>query len=342
LFLFLVDENKNTKHLYIMTTPHEPQINPDTTTTIPPSPPTPQDANQSYNNAMESLLRISLAGFGGALAGLSLSRTRRAPTSLPSLTGLTKTRSKPFIDADLPTTWAVSCVAFAGIVEFCRVVSPSHFLSTTFPLPENIQVPEFVKKNEKALTTLSDYTIGGSIAGAIFQGASVRTKTSAKLIKAGLSLGGTTARTGIMAGLIPGASLGCFAGIVMVGLDALEELAVKTLGSEEEEEGETVVVEKQVVRRNDGIPQDIKEMSNEEIQQQIDAYLSNKNKTTVQDSKENSEDVAVLNKTLEEEAKGGEEDGSQEESSHVKKSRISRWISWVGSWVVRRPKGGDN
>jgi len=132
------------------------------------------------------------------------------------------------------------------------------------------------------LQSIGDYTIGGAIAGALFQGASVRTKTAERLSRAGIHMSSSAssagsskmvARTGILAGMIPGATLGFLAGVTIVGLDVLEMLTVEAL--REEEEG--AVASMETNRKgddDDGIPEDIKQMSSEEIERQIDLYRS--------------------------------------------------------------------
>ena len=96
---------------------------------------------------LESLMRITLAGFGGALAGISISRrgglgttaankvqtltkaSATAPSSSSNVKRLSRQQRRqairsappvlrPTIDRELPSAWAVACMAFAGVVEF--------------------------------------------------------------------------------------------------------------------------------------------------------------------------------------------------------------------------------
>ncbi|KAK1736529.1 hypothetical protein QTG54_012551 [Skeletonema marinoi] len=123
------------------------------------------DANPHITATIESLMRITLAGFGGALAGISISRrgglaasqhqaqalAKKALTSNNNViqqTSRTQRRQairsappvlRPSIDRELPSAWAVACMAFAGVVEFTRLVSPTTFVSQFITPPLKIE-----------------------------------------------------------------------------------------------------------------------------------------------------------------------------------------------------------
>jgi hypothetical protein len=80
--------------------------------------------------------------------------------------------------------------------------------------------------------TISDYIIGGSIAGAVFKGGSIQSSAGVRWAKragGNPSIGMTAAatRTSFMAGLLPGAALGLFAGILQVGAGHLEQMLLE-------------------------------------------------------------------------------------------------------------------
>ena len=278
---------------------------------------------ETYAKVMESITRIALAGFGGAIAGLSISRRRAGAISLArvdaAVSGGSKRRrrrgtarssgvgsadfssrqrnqqggagasgspSAPYVDQDLPSTWAFACLTFASITESTRLISPSTLLSdllesSTDSLVENtasghdgengnthtgkegekeevetnagmawsshlpkVDRPAFIPAiSVEDVRTISDYVIGGSIAGAVFKGGSIQTSAGARWAKRAGSnpaVGMTTAaatRASFTAGLIPGATLGLVAGILQVGAGHLERM-LEIL--EEEEKGNAV------------------------------------------------------------------------------------------------------
>jgi hypothetical protein len=133
----------------------------------------------------ESLLRISLAGLGGALVGLSFKRHSRRHNLFSS------SFSSPYENA--PYTFAIRFTAFAGILEFHRLLSPTQrllswlyhtsppSLATTITHVSDIplQTPQLQDNKpkdvvyrswipSKAAITIFDYTMGGFVAGAIF------------------------------------------------------------------------------------------------------------------------------------------------------------------------------
>lgn len=113
---------------------------------------TTNETRVTFNQAMESLMNVTIAGFAGALVGMSLARRRgagglmngsataiirtRTPSSSSSSISSTssattngsntvRNRATPYIDHDLPIQWAVTCLTFSGIVEFSKLSSPS-------------------------------------------------------------------------------------------------------------------------------------------------------------------------------------------------------------------------
>mmetsp|Transcript_4667 Transcript_4667/g.6911 ORF Transcript_4667/g.6911 Transcript_4667/m.6911 type:complete len:229 (-) Transcript_4667:339-1025(-) len=195
---------------------------------------------------MESIMNISIAGFGGALCGLAVSR-RGGLSPVLSRVGSTATskattsaRTPYYIDHELPTAWAVSCITFASIVEFSRLTSPATKLLALLKgkklnnKAENPVSTEGSTKEEDSslfqkyfldslmgenLPIVLDYTFGGAAAGAIFKGSVIRSQAAKRLASRGVGVvvpsSAIAARTGILAGLIPGAALGFFAGVIV-------------------------------------------------------------------------------------------------------------------------------
>jgi hypothetical protein len=159
--------------------------------------------SDSFNQAMESALRITLAGFGGVLVGLSLSQRRGTVGVAHNTTVLVKPmiqrasqRSRSITNRDLPTQWAVSCLTFATIFECSRLMSPiSHFTDSRY------------------LQTIGDYAVGGLVAGSILRGLPVR----------GNSGPGAVATPRFGAGLFSGLILGIIPGVIVTGISLLEE-----------------------------------------------------------------------------------------------------------------------
>jgi hypothetical protein len=94
---------------------------------------------------IQSIAVISIAGFGGALAGLSMSR-RVVTQILPTMHNL------QLLSNQLPWLWNISCASFAGIVEFSTLVSPTKFVIETLRDSYGGMMPlslNLLKKNER-------------------------------------------------------------------------------------------------------------------------------------------------------------------------------------------------
>ena len=158
----------------------------------------PNSRSDSFNQGMESALRITLAGFGGVLVGLSLSQRRgvSAPTVVQPMIQRGSQRSRNITNRDLPSQWAVSCLTFATIFECSRLMSPiSHFTDNRY------------------LQTIGDYAVGGLVAGSILRGLPVR----------GNKVPGAVATPRFGAGLFSGLVLGIIPGLIVAGISVLEE-----------------------------------------------------------------------------------------------------------------------
>ena len=265
---------------------------------------------------LESLMRITLAGFGGALAGISISRrgglgtaaqqalTKASATTPSSSSNVIKQsrqqrrqaiRSsppvlRPTIDRELPSAWAVACMAFAGVVEFTRLVSPTTFVSqfivTTPSLVEGEGDNEATENSKNILvnkeetikqygTTVIDYMIGGAIAGALFKGSAVRTPAGARVdasIMGSSSISTATSsslnaiKSRPLSGILPGAALGLLAGVTIVTMEYAQKQVEEKFGEDVVVDEETDLNEENVPKSNkDDIPEDIKAMTTEEL-----------------------------------------------------------------------------
>jgi hypothetical protein len=286
-----------------------------------------QSGFKEYIPILESIMRISLAGFGGAMAGLSISR-RAALMARPASSVLTKNNNNPVakkkhvinrhhplatrtgdgtayaVDRELPAAWAMACMAFTGVIEFTRFVSPSGFAidlasklsfdeekqtndtagigeddeniidateqSATFSAPINLSLLSG-PVSQSTIKTIADYTIGGALGGAIFAGSAVRTNAGRKLDAA--MLGTATRAGGPLAGLLPGAGLGLLAGVTIFTVDYIRELLEEQFGEEVEQFDELSQENTNSIEAARGnsetIPAHIKAMSNEELAKAI-------------------------------------------------------------------------
>jgi hypothetical protein len=221
----------------------------------------PEVRNPSSNSdkityqAIESLMTISIAGFGGALCGLAISRRGGSISPLISGSRVSASTSVPvkrsrvayYADHELPTAWAVACITFASIMEFSKMISPASNLQNLLLLnnqsSSDMKSASLNEKNnpsasqdsfvDKDLCLVVDYLLGGAAAGAAFKGSVIRTQASSK----GLALRGgpvlpasvTAARSGILVGMIPGATLGFLAGLAVYSAIKLQHYAETVL-----------------------------------------------------------------------------------------------------------------
>jgi len=201
------------------------------------------EEGQVFLSFMESLMNITLAGFGGALAGLSISR-RRGTMGIQTIQqsvihkGATKVVKTPkgaaYIDHDLPVTWAFTCMSFATILECCKKSSPTTLLMNfTFPSTTSKQIAD------TEINVIGDYTLGGGVAGAVFKGSVIRSAENARMrvtpsMMAAQRAGKSLMTSGsVFGGFITGATLGCLAGITVFGLHMLERILQVKLGGKD-------------------------------------------------------------------------------------------------------------
>jgi hypothetical protein len=297
-------------------------------------------------------MRVTVAGFGGALAGLSFARKGRLAAAAASAAASAASRSstssasasainsssrivsgassvgsttsstnnsigkkrlqrqitpivrsippstKPYVDRELPVAWALACMTFAGIVEGTRIISPtsvvwelvhgetmidessssgSHDDDDTVMHDDEETIPFLQSINAKLLNssmvTISDYMLGGAVAGALFKGSAVRSSAGAKMDASIMGISSTTfsthstVRGRALSGIFPGGALGLLAGVAIVAMDHAQILAEENLGHRYESDDDDVYHGVDVEME---IPADIRAMSNEELMQSIE------------------------------------------------------------------------
>jgi|UniRef100_A0A7S2U8B6 hypothetical protein len=225
---------------------------------------------------MESVVRVSVAGFGGALVGLSLSRRR-----------FSSGRSKAYVDRELPLAWAATCGAFASVVEvsaqwvhptnaFLNLILPKNDPSKEETNSDEIQTGDTVAwmtnvgLDRTAMELVVDYTLGGGIAGATFQGATIQTKAGERLASVAMA-GMPSPSRSIAGGILPGMALGLFAGLAYTSLHMLEQYVDNNFDDYDDiPEKREEKHEEKLSDEDAKILAEVKNLSNDELQQQID------------------------------------------------------------------------
>lgn len=193
--------------------------------------------NNIYTKTMESFLRIALAGFGGAIVGISLAK-RGGLVAASSKVVTRRGRYHHTTSGELPAQWAMACIAFASIFEGTRALSPTTMASRMIVAATTGDMEE-EEEDDAAVTlgkidysfnftnyacTIGDYAIGGAMAGVILRGLPV----------AGKRTGLVAPRLG--AGLFAGLVLGVFPGVMVATIAELENYLEITTAEEQEAE----------------------------------------------------------------------------------------------------------
>jgi len=208
----------------------------------------PKGKNAQLETTMESLVRITLAGFGGSLVGLAQQRQQPTTGTVSSSSssaasaadgsnmGSRQGRRRPPSAASVanqknskgnqPRTWALSCMIFGLILETTRRSSPtSALLDLLYPNERNHAILWNRQVRDTAVTAVGDYTLGGTISGLVgaLAGWTDRARTTlsanAMQVPAGILASKAGRRPLIMWGLGAGMSLGLMAGLFQAGID---------------------------------------------------------------------------------------------------------------------------
>jgi hypothetical protein len=181
------------------------------------------------NTVMESVVRVTLAGFGGSIVGLSMEKRLEAMrvTTAAGLTAAARRKRSPSANLiNLPLTWGFSCMIFCMIVDTCRLTSPATRMYQNVGGREGLQVIKDDKTGAVPGTefiytpaiTVVDYAIGGAMAGMAgsfgrrmhFRNSIARMQGSRKFF-----------------GILPGLAFGIVAGCLQAGTDYGTVLAVR-------------------------------------------------------------------------------------------------------------------
>lgn len=221
-------------------------------TTSPADQTTPTDEDSSASGGesspftleevMESVVRITLAGLGGSMLGLSQERkleSMRVVTGAAATAAARRKRAPSAQLANLPLTWSVSCMAFCAIVEASRRMAPSsRIISAVFEdrsfdtngtsssnsssdETKSSYVSKINPRIQSFLGTVADFTIGGAVGG--FAASMGRNTHLRKQLPSSMLRGSQR-----YFGVVPGLSLGLLAGIIQAstdtGISYLEQL----------------------------------------------------------------------------------------------------------------------
>ena len=184
----------------------------------------------SLEGVMESLVRITLAGLGGSMLGLSQERkleSMRVLTGAAATAAARRKRAPSAQLANLPLTWAISCMTFCAIVEASRQLSPSSMILSTVlgdqssdngtSNPDDEIKSHANQKIDQSTTsflgTVVDFTFGGAVAG--FAASMGRNTHLRKQLPSSMLRGSQR-----FFGVVPGVSLAFVAGIIQASTDA--------------------------------------------------------------------------------------------------------------------------
>ncbi len=158
----------------------------------------------ALESVMESVVRITLAGLGGSMFGLSRERkldSMRVVTGPAATAAARRKRAAPL--ANLPLTWALSCMAFCAVIETSRRMEPTRRIMGAEKLDP---IPSFG-------TTVVDCALGGAVGG--LAASMGRNAHLQKQIPISMLRGSRR-----FFGVVPGIALGFVAGVFQASTDA--------------------------------------------------------------------------------------------------------------------------
>jgi hypothetical protein len=166
---------------------------------------------QRFEPLMESIVRVTLAGLGGSLVGLSQEKkfeSMRVVTGAASAAAARRKRSPSAPISNLPLTWAISCMTFCVIIETSRLTSPTSLVWTALGRDES----SLDTSLSAPIRTIVDYTFGGAvggIAGSFGRNTHLRQRLPSAMFKGPRRF----------FGLLPGMVLGFAAGVLQASTD---------------------------------------------------------------------------------------------------------------------------
>ena len=174
------------------------------------------DSAKDLEGFMESFVRVTLAGLGGSLIGLSRQNTiesQRIVSGSAAAAAARRKRSPSLVSSNnLPLSWAISCISFCALVEGCRIYSPSKWILNQIEESQGWSLSENEIDGVSAASSVGDYTIGGAIAGvlsSLCRNAHLRQRLPSSLLRGPQP----------MFGFVPGITLGFVAGILQASID---------------------------------------------------------------------------------------------------------------------------
>ena len=198
----------------------------------------PKETRDFVYKVIDSCIRVTLASFGGALAGYGVGARREemrvqgftnaqtklalpdrslSPSTRMELSTKTHARqAPPMKPQDLPSpkkilarSWGMSCFLFAFLLETSRIASPTTVLFKEMDML-TLRGEDDVERLmlRKGLAAVGDYALGGTLAG--ISGARAWTTGYARVLPS------------LLRGAFYGTLLGIAGGLVQAGIDVIE------------------------------------------------------------------------------------------------------------------------
>jgi hypothetical protein len=185
-----------------------------------------QSSSINMEDIMESMTRITFCGLGGTIVGLSLEKRLESMkiTTAEGVAAAARRKRGKIASSQQPAfplsmTWAVSCMVFCSIIEVSRLMSPSTWIvkqskGTLWHFSEGGSN----NKSIAAAISVSDYSIGGAIAGAVCSfGRRMYSRNAA------LKIHSPRRFSGLLPGLAIGVAAGTIQSAIEYGTDMLKD-----------------------------------------------------------------------------------------------------------------------
>jgi len=172
-------------------------------------------------DVMESMTRITFCGLGGTIIGLSLEKRLESMkiTTAEGVAAAARRKRGKIASSHQPSfplsmTWAVSCMVFCSIIEVSRLTSPSTWivkqLEAAQAIPWNSTEGGSKNKSVETAISISDYSIGGAVAGVVCSfGRRMYSQNAVLKLHSPRRL----------SGLLPGLAIGVAAGTIQSTID---------------------------------------------------------------------------------------------------------------------------
>ena len=177
----------------------------------------------SLQDMMESVVRVTLAGLGGSIIGLSQEhklQSMRVVTGAAASAAARRKRVEVNTTTNVPLQWAVSCMTFCTLIETSRWLCPTRRMTQALFYnsdAETLQQSPWIT----ATWTVSDYGIGGGVGGLA---ASMGRQTHLRSQLPPSILSGSKRFFGVVPGLVLGLAAGVCQAATDGGIAYLERL----------------------------------------------------------------------------------------------------------------------